>query len=259
MFPQPTDFRDESQALHDLVAPLSDADFDRPTRFKGWTIGEILTHLHVWNKAADLSLTDDSAFVAYYAEFSRRRTAGETMRAIERSLVAPLKGLVLLADVTAHRHVLVFDAIDFGDAPGTLRVLRDREVPAWAGAKMSLHQQSFMELLAIAEVQGRTPAHLTLIGVQPEVLMDFGGSLSDSVRARVPEAIALAAAELAAWGFTAVLREAPPSARLNDESLCLADYERNRPAADAASRIGDARFLNIRHAIESGPSGRGTR
>ena len=32
-----------------------------------------------------------------------------------------------------------------------------------------------------------------------------------------------------------------------------------RPAADAASRIGDARFLNIRHAIESGPSGRGTR
>jgi hydrogenase maturation protease len=169
------------------------------------------------------------------------------------------QGLVLLADVTAHRHVLVFDAVDFGDAPGTLRVLRNREVPAWAGAKMSLHQQSFMELLAIAEVQGRTPPHLTLIGVQPEVLMDFGGSLSDSVRTRLPEAIALAAAELAAWGFTAALREAPPSVRLNDESLCLADYERNRPAADAASRIGDARFLNIRHAIESGPSGRGTR
>jgi hydrogenase maturation protease len=40
------------------------------------------------------------------------------------------QGLILLADVTAHRRVLVFDSIDFGDAPGTLRVLRDREVPA---------------------------------------------------------------------------------------------------------------------------------
>lgn len=162
------------------------------------------------------------------------------------------QGLVLLADVTAHPHVLVFDAIDFGDAPGTLRVLRDREVPAWAGAKMSLHQQSFMELLAIAEVQGRTPPHLTLIGVQPEVLMDFGGSLSDSVRARLPEALALAAAELDGWGFEAMPRDAPPAERLNDRALRLADYERNRPAAEAASRIGDARFLNIRHAIESG-------
>lgn len=162
------------------------------------------------------------------------------------------QGLVLLADVTAHPHVLVFDAIDFGDAPGRLRVLRDREVPAWAGAKMSLHQQSFMELLAIAEVQGRMPPHLTLIGVQPEVLMDFGGSLSESVRARLPEALALAAAELAGWGFDAVPRDAPPAERLNDSALRLADYERNRPAAEVASRIGDARFLNIRHAIESG-------
>ncbi|MFN7345745.1 MAG: HyaD/HybD family hydrogenase maturation endopeptidase, partial [Betaproteobacteria bacterium] len=94
------------------------------------------------------------------------------------------QGLVLLTEVTAHSHVLVFDAVDFGDAPAALRVLRDREVPAWAGAKMSQHQQSFMELLAIADVQDRFPPHLTLVGVQPERLMDFGGSLSASVRAR---------------------------------------------------------------------------
>ena len=81
------------------------------------------------------------------------------------------QGLVLLSEVTAHSHVLVFDAVDFGDVPAALRVLRDREVPAWAGAKMSLHQQSFMELLAIADVQDRFPPHLTLVGVQPERLM----------------------------------------------------------------------------------------
>lgn len=160
------------------------------------------------------------------------------------------QGLVLLPEVTAHSHVLVFDAIDFGDAPGSLRVLRDREVPAWAGAKMSLHQQSFMELLAIADMQERFPPHLTLIGVQPERLMDFGGSLSASVRARLALAVSLAVEQLGAWGFTPQARSAPPAERLNDRSIALGDYESGRPAAELACRVGDARFLNIRHAIE---------
>lgn len=162
------------------------------------------------------------------------------------------QGLILLPEVTARTHVLVFDAIDFGDAPAALRVLRDRDVPAWSGAKMSLHQQSFMELLAIAEVQGRFPPHLTLIGVQPERLMDFGGSLSASVRQRLPQAVSLAVDELARWGFAPVRRAAPPAERLNDRALELEDYERNRPPAELACRVGDARFLNIRHAIEQG-------
>jgi hydrogenase maturation protease len=160
------------------------------------------------------------------------------------------QGLVLLADVTAHRRVLVFDSIDFGDAPGTLRVLRDREVPAWAGAKMSLHQQSFMELLSIADMQDRFPPQLTVIGVQPERLMDFGGSLTDCVRAQVEPALALAVEELRSWGHAPVRRSAPPDERLNDASLMLTAYESGRPAADAACRIGDARFLNIRVQLE---------
>lgn len=162
------------------------------------------------------------------------------------------QGLVLLADVTAHSHVLVFDAIDFGDPPGTLRVLRDREVPSWAGAKMSLHQQSFMELLAVAELQGRFPPHLTLVGVQPERLMDFGGSLSDSVRAQLDAALAHAVAQLADWGFAPQARSAPPAERLNDRALHLDQYEGGRPPAEAACRVGDARFLAIRESIEAG-------
>lgn len=51
------DFLDESRALHALVAPLEDADFERETLFKHWTINNILRHLHVWNIAAGLSLT----------------------------------------------------------------------------------------------------------------------------------------------------------------------------------------------------------
>ena len=161
------------------------------------------------------------------------------------------QGLVLLADVTDRSHVLVFDAIDFGDAPGTLRVLRDRAVPAWAGAKMSLHQQSFMELLAIADLQGRFPPHLALIGVQPERLTDFGGSLSPCVAARLAEAVECAVDVLRGWGFDGQRRTAPPAERLNDRALQRAAYEAGRPPPEAACRIGDARFLNLRQALAS--------
>lgn len=158
------------------------------------------------------------------------------------------QGLMLLDDVTSRQHVLVLDAIDFGLPPGALRVMRDREVPAWVGTKMSLHQQSFMDLLAIAEVQERFPPHLTLVGVQPLRLTDFGGSLSEPVRAQLEPALAQAVEQLRAWGYEAVERSQPPAERLNDRSLRLAEYEAGRPAEEVACRIGDARFLNLRAA-----------
>ncbi len=161
------------------------------------------------------------------------------------------QGMNLLEPVVSHGAVLVFDAIDFGLEPGALRVLRGREVPAWAGAKMSLHQQSFQELLAIADLQGRFPPTLTLIGVQPERLADFGGSLSDCVRQRLPLAVELAAMELAQWGFVAQPRNGPAPERLNAEALALPAYETGRPAEAEACRVGDARFLNRRRELES--------
>ncbi len=161
------------------------------------------------------------------------------------------QGLNLLEPVVSRGAVLVFDAIDYGLQPGSLRVLRDREVPVWAGTKMSLHQQSFQELLAIADLQGRFPLRLTLIGVQPERLADFGGSLSESVRERLPLAVELAVLELVRWGFSPRSRGDEAPERLNSEALSLNAYESGRPDASAACRVGDARFLNRRHELES--------
>ena len=62
---QAQDFYDESQALASLVTPLSDVDFAQRTQFKGWTIDQILRHLHVWNVAAGLSLQAPEAFDAF--------------------------------------------------------------------------------------------------------------------------------------------------------------------------------------------------
>jgi hydrogenase maturation protease len=153
-------------------------------------------------------------------------------------------GLNLLEDVARSRRVLVFDAVDYGLLPGTLKVLRDAEVPAWGKAKLSPHQTGFNDVLAHAMLQGRAPETIVVIGVQPEELSDFGGSLRDCVRRRLPEAVALAAQVLANWGLAGT-RRAPGAAfePLNAASLALAAYESGRPAADEACRVGDPRLL----------------
>ena len=153
-------------------------------------------------------------------------------------------GLNLLEYVEASRRVLVFDAVDFGLAPGTLKVLRDAEVPRWGARKMSPHQNGFNDILALATLHGRIPDSIVAIGVQPVTLEDFGGSLTEPVRACLPEAIELAARQLADWGYPGRRRAAGEAVEpLNFQSLGLTSYEAGRPTEDDACRIGDPRLL----------------
>jgi hydrogenase maturation protease len=153
-------------------------------------------------------------------------------------------GLNLYDEIASARNVLVFDAIDFALLPGTLRVLRDDEVPAWGQTRLSPHQTGFNDVLAIAQLNDRSPEHIVAIGVQPLELADFGGSLSDVVKAMLPEAVARAVQELAAWGCPGTPRPAGALFEpLNAGPLALAQYESGRPSAAEACRIGDARLL----------------
>jgi hydrogenase maturation protease len=158
------------------------------------------------------------------------------------------QGLYLLPHVQAARRLLVFDAVDYGLEPGTLHVVRDGDIPTYLGVgKMSLHQSSFQEVLSLAQLSGQSPESAVLVGVQPGVLMDFGGSLSEVVRDRLPEALAAGLETLAAWGVSGVPRAGPATA-LMDASLDLGAYEEGRPGCEDACRLGDERFLAIRRA-----------
>lgn len=153
------------------------------------------------------------------------------------------QGLYLLPYVEEAQRLLVFDAVDYGDAPGTLRIVTGSEVPRFMGAKkMSLHQTGFQEVLASAELLGRLPEELVLIGCQPVELEDFGGSLRDAVKAQIEPALVVAGEWLARWGSPLAPREGA-GPRLNKGSLEMANYEAGRPSEQEACRFGDARFL----------------
>lgn len=153
------------------------------------------------------------------------------------------QGLYLVPYVTQAERLLVFDVVDCGAAPGELRVLEDEQVPSYGLAKkLSMHQTGLQDVLAAAALLGRAPKRVVLVGVQPRVLEDFGGGLSDQVAARLDDAVALGLARLAAWGVVAQRRSTAAEAMLGP-GLSRADYEGQRPSATEACRIGDPRVL----------------
>lgn len=110
------------------------------------------------------------------------------------------QGLNLLGYVESASHLLILDAIDYGLEPGTLRTYAGERIPAYLSAKkMSLHQNSFSEVLALADIRGHLPAHIALVGLQPAMLDDYGGSLSELAREQLPAAEQAALVQLAAW------------------------------------------------------------
>ncbi len=92
---QATDFLAESEALNAAFDGVSGDQWDTATQFKGWTLNDVLVHLHFWNQMADLSLTDEAAFQARLAQtFAGIGKKG--FRATENSMIT-LRGEELRA------------------------------------------------------------------------------------------------------------------------------------------------------------------
>ncbi|PPK76142.1 hydrogenase maturation protease [Methylobacter tundripaludum] len=154
------------------------------------------------------------------------------------------QGVYLVEHVQAADVLIVFDAVDYDLPPGTLKRIENDDVPNFLGAKkMSLHQTGFQEVLAMAQMLGSYPQHLLLIGVQPEELDDYGGSLRPIVKAQIQPAIDMTIDYLQVFGIKAeaINRDGD----LADPVLNIQRYEQERPTADAACRIGDDRVLQV--------------
>lgn len=125
------------------------------------------------------------------------------------------QGLNLLGYVESASHLLILDAIDYGLEPGTLRTYAGERIPAYLS--------SFSEVLALADIRGHLPAHIALVGLQPAMLDDYGGSLSELAREQLPAAEQAALVQLAAWGI--VPQPTEELRCLNYDCLSMENYE----------------------------------
>lgn len=95
-FSQPRAFLEESEALHALLVPRPDSEFALETQFKGWTIEDVLAHLHLFNLAARMSLRDPEQLRVFFTELGKLRAGGRSLREVTLERLAPLRGRALL-------------------------------------------------------------------------------------------------------------------------------------------------------------------
>ena len=156
------------------------------------------------------------------------------------------QGIYLVQHVRDADILIVFDAVDYGLPPGTLKRVEGDEVPQFLGAKkVSLHQTGFQEVLAMADMMDDRPDHLLLVGVQPVELDDFGGSLRPEVKRQMAPAIDVTLDYLRSHDIAFVKRTTPlpEEATLACEVMVTSRYEGERPSETIACRTGDVRII----------------
>ncbi|MDA9408785.1 HyaD/HybD family hydrogenase maturation endopeptidase [Bradyrhizobium sp. CCBAU 45384] len=167
---------------------------------------------------------DEGFGVRAVEEFHRRYDVDDNVTVLDGGT----QGLYLVSFLERADCLIVFDAIDYGLLPGQLKLVRDDEVPKFTGAKkVSLHQTGFQEVLSAADLLGRRPRELALIGCQPLDLENWGGPLTAPVRFQIAAAIKLACELLEQWDSPAKPRSAPlpASERLLANNIDHANYE----------------------------------
>jgi hydrogenase maturation protease len=104
-------------------------------------------------------------------------------------------GLSIASELEQADRIYLLDAIDVPGEPGSLRRFAKDAIVSRLLIKVSPHQAGIQEAIAIAELRGRCPASIELIGVIP-VCLAPGTDLSACVAARVAEAAQQVAQEL---------------------------------------------------------------
>jgi uncharacterized protein (TIGR03084 family) len=128
MLPQAQDFQAEADALHDLLMTLSDADWERETQFKRWTVNDVIQHLHSGDLMAAASVESPEAFARLRAEVQALRDRGMTRIEETRHRMGDLVGHRLRARWREQVRAL---ADRLGALPTATRL-------KWAGPDMSL-------------------------------------------------------------------------------------------------------------------------
>ena len=107
------------------------------------------------------------------------------------------QGLNLLPHIAAFRRLLVIDALDVGEAPGTLLRLEGKALQNLPG-KASVHQLGFADLMVALELLGELPEEIVLYGVQPQST-EWSTELTSPLREALGPLLDAVIEQLKAW------------------------------------------------------------
>ena len=183
---QARDFLIESEDVDRLISGLSDEQLQSVTDFKSWTIADVIAHLHMWNEAALLSLTDPEGFQAFFAPIGEHLMKGGDLKSFERARYAALSAPALVQQwrETYHRTADAFATADpstrvewVGPSMSARSSITARHMETWA------HAQAIYDVLGQDRVDSDRIQNIVVLGVNT-----FGWTFKNR-RLEVPEAM----------------------------------------------------------------------
>ncbi len=169
MAEQAADLRAEADELHGLLTTLTEADWDRSTLFKGWTVNDIVQHLHDSDLMAAASVQGPVPFNRLRTEIQARRDTGMTRVQEARDRLGHLTGKHLLdrwyAEVSALCDTLLALPPNarltwYGPDMGVRMFATARQMETWA------HGQAIYDLMGAARQPTDRLRNIAEIGVR---------------------------------------------------------------------------------------------
>ena len=106
-------------------------------------------------------------------------------------------GLSLLSHISGFNRLLVIDAVDAGESPGTLLRLEGRALADMPG-KSSVHQLGFSDLMVAMKLLEDLPEEVVVLGVQP-MSTEWSAELTPAVEKALGPLIDSVIEQLEAW------------------------------------------------------------
>lgn len=146
--------------------------------------------------AGNLLLSDDGVGVHTIRRLLEAVELPEEVRVLDGGTL----GLNLLPFLEGISYLVIVDAMETGQPPGTLRRVAGDDVPAYLSIKMSPHQIGIPDMLFAAKLRDLYPREVVVWGVQP-ASTEVSLELTPPVAAQVDVLVQKLLAELARWGI----------------------------------------------------------
>lgn len=106
-------------------------------------------------------------------------------------------GLALLPHISGYDRLLVIDAVDVGESPGTVIRLEGKACESLPG-KPSVHQLGFADMMIALRLLGDETPEVVVLGVQP-LSNDWSAELTEPVEKALNQLPDLVIAQLEHW------------------------------------------------------------
>lgn len=109
-------------------------------------------------------------------------------------------GMGLLDQISGREHLIVLDAVNAKQPPGTLVRMSGDQVPVYFGQRATPHQIGLADVLATLTLSDEQPENIVILGMVPGSL-ELTLNLSSEINARLEDLVEAVCRELAELGY----------------------------------------------------------